>query len=363
MSDKDQFTFDDGDDFPEADLSSAFADGELEAENPAPEPQEEIVPSKKGKKPKKVKTAKSEGGSRTRLLLILLLLVVVAGAGAYYFMELGETTPSVPTAPAKEAKTAVALPPKPAKPATAEPAAAEPAPQAVTVAVPPPPPPTPAQETAPPAPVPQPTAPEAKEAPQPVTAQPPAPAVKAETVATAPPAEPVVVPPPPEPAVELKTVAAPAQVADGAFALDAGSYLLDANRDALIAKIKQLGYEPLVTPVDATLDMTRLRLGTFGKDEVQQALDFARSIEPGAYSAPAGDNYVIYAGTFLSKGSIDSLTKRFAKEGIKVYPEPVQVVRTLSRIRFGGFATKADAEIVAKLAADKGVKAVVVKAK
>ncbi len=131
----------------------------------------------------------------------------------------------------------------------------------------------------------------------------------------------------------------------------------------MIEKIKKLGYEPLVTPVDATLDMTRLRLGTFSKDEVRDALDFARTIESGAYSAPAGDKYVIYAGTFLSKGNIAKLTKRFNAEGIKVHPEPVQVVRTLSRIRFGSFATQDDAKAAAVSVGDDGIKAVVVKSK
>ncbi|MCK4507393.1 MAG: SPOR domain-containing protein, partial [Desulfuromonadales bacterium] len=164
--------------------------------------------------------------------------------------------------------------------------------------------------------------------------------------------------------VEPTKVAEPAaQVTGGVFALDAGSYLLESNRDALVAKIKKLGYKPLVTPVDATLDMTRLRLGTFGKDEVQEALDFARTIEPGAYSAPAGDGYVVYAGTFLKSGNVDRLTQRFLKEGIKVRPEPVQVVRTLNRIRFGGFATKEDAAAAARELAKSGLKAEVVKSK
>lgn len=396
MSDKDQFTFDDGDDFPETDLSaaddgddfpepdlssvddgedfpegdlsSAFSDGEIQAEHPVSETPEEAAPAKIGKK---AKPAKTDGGSRTRVLLIILLLVVAGGAGAYYFMGLGETTPSVPTAPvpAQQAKTTVALPPQPAKPA---PAAAQPVAEPakpVTVAVPPPPPPEKKVEE----PVPPPTkaAPDtvmtdAAKAAQPVATPATAPAAKTETpqpvAKTEPASQAVAMPAKPAPPAASPEAAPPAQVADGAFALDAGSYLFESNRDALIAKIKKLGYEPLVTPVDATLDMTRLRLGTFNKDEVQEALNFARSIEPGSYSAPAGDNYVIYAGTFLSKGNIDKLTKRFEQEGVKVYPEPVQVVRTLSRIRFGSFANKADAEAAAGLAGGKGVKAVVVKA-
>jgi len=156
----------------------------------------------------------------------------------------------------------------------------------------------------------------------------------------------------------------PKKAANGAFALDAGSYLLESNRDSLVAKIRKLGYEPLITPVDATLDMTRLRLvGTFDKSEVQEVLDFARKIEPGAYSSPAGDRFVIYAGTFLKSSSIDTLTKRFLEEEITVHSEPVQVVRTLSRIRFGSFASKADAAAAAQEISKTGLKVEVVKSK
>ncbi|MBW2688481.1 MAG: SPOR domain-containing protein [Deltaproteobacteria bacterium] len=407
MSDKDQFTFsdDDGfpetnlndkkdspvtnmgddDDFPETDLSAAFADGEHEAE----------VPVQKEEPQPKVK---SDGSSRTRILLIVLLLVVAGGAGVYYFMGLGGTTPAVPTVsvPAQKATKSVALPPQPAKaPAVpakkaappvkvaATPAKAEPAAKPVTVAVPPPPPAKPVAKTAPA------KQPSVAAKPQPaVVPQPVEKAVAKKVVAKETKPEPVKQPvvqvavpaPKPVPAPQKAVAAAPAkpkvtalpkpkvaastkQVAGGAYALDAGSYLLESNRNALLAKIKKLGYEPYVTPIDATLDMTRLRLGTFSKDEVQEALDFARTIEPGSYSAPAGDQYVLYAGTFLKTGNVEKLSQRLLAEGIRVYPEPVQVVRTLSRVRFGSFATKEDAAVAAREVARVGLKTEVVKSK
>jgi cell division septation protein DedD len=109
--------------------------------------------------------------------------------------------------------------------------------------------------------------------------------------------------------------------------------------------------------------MTRLSLGTYDKDEVQGALDFARSIEPGSYSAPAGDRYVIYAGTFQKLSNVKKLSQRFHDEGVKAYTEPVKVTRTLSRIRFGRFATKEDAASAAQKAAEVGLSAAVVKYK
>jgi cell division septation protein DedD len=351
---------DSDDEFPEMDLSAAFSDGEHEAEMSVPD-----EPAAKGKSP---------GNSRTRILLIVLLLVVAGGAGAYYFMGLGGTTPSVPSVPVPAKKTAksVALPPKPAKaPAAKAKAQAEPAAKPVVVAVPPPPP--AAKPAAKEAPAPKPIAaekpksvPVAKTA-EKVAPEKPKPAAKVAAQAPKPTPAPqkatAVAPPPSKPVETPKPVVQSKQVAGGAYALDAGSYLLESNRKALVKKIKKFGYEPLITPIDATLDMTRLRLGTFDKAEVQEALDFARTIEEGAYSAPAGDRYVVYAGTFLQSGNVDKLTQLFLAEGIKVHPEPVQVVRTLSRVRFGSFATKEDAAAAAREVGEAGLKASVVKAK
>jgi cell division protein FtsN len=391
MSDKDRFTFDDNDDFPEADLSSAFSDGEFEADTPAPGVQEEPEPVERQQSRDTDKSSGS-GSSRTRILLVVLLLVVAGGAGAYYFMDLGGTAPVVPTVPvpAQKAQKSVALPPQPAQ---VPPAKVQPAAKPVSVAVPPPPPtqpatrpvaeepslPAPEQQVAvskpEPAPVAKPAETPAQEAstkpavqmaaPAPKPQQAIQPVAQAKPEATVMPAQQTaeaMVAPTPKPMPTPEQTAAPKQVAGGGFALDAGSYLFESNRDSLITRIKKLGYKPLVTPVDAKLDMTRLRLGTYRKEEVQKALEFARSIEPGAYTAPAGDGYVIYAGTFLRQGTVDKLTKRFLAEGVKVYPEPVQVVRTLSRIRFGSFATRADATAAVNAAGKAGVKAVVVTA-
>jgi len=378
MTDKDQFTFDDDDGFPETDLggqkdspvsdlpadedsaetnlTATFYDDEHEAETPIEAEPEPTV---------------KKGGSVTRIALLVVLLVVIGGAGVFYFMDLGGTTPSAPTVqvPAQKAKKSVALPPQPAKaPAKASAAPAKPKEEAkpVTVAVPPP----PAELTVKTADKPadkmaDKSADKGTPAKQPEVAEKPKPVKQTETQLVSP-------APKPEPAMEKMAVVAPPaakpvslskQVAGGAYALDAGAYLLESNRKALVTKIKKLGYEPLITPVDATLDMTRLRLGTFSKDEVQEALAFARTIEPGSYSAPAGERYVIYAGTFLNTRVADKLTQRLLAEGVKVYPEPVQVVRTLSRIRFGSFATKEDAATAAREVGEVGLKANVVKSK
>lgn len=355
MPDKDDFTFDDSDDFPDTDLSSAFSDGE----HSVPEPDLEEEYEERG-------TAAATGGgsSRSRILLLVLLMVVAVAAGAYYFMDLGGTTPNVPPAPEKAAKVVV-LPPQPAS-QTGEPAGAA---QTVTVPVP-----VPAQDgetaakpaDATPAAAPQdttaavaPSAQKAETAPSEASEKPVAAAtVKTEEkVAQA-------------ESVPAATSAVPAAVAEkaplkvaalGAYNLDAGSFLLAGNRDALVKKLRGLGYEPLVTPVDATVPMTRLSLGVFPANAVEEALALARSIEPSSFSVPAGDGFVIYAGTFLQTQNVEALTARFLKEGIRAKSEPIEMKKTLSRVRFGSFTTRDEAEAAAREAGEAGVKSTVVK--
>jgi cell division septation protein DedD len=328
------------------DLNAASSEGEHAAEEPMHDEPEQMI--------------NRAGDSIKRMLLIVILLVVVGGAGVYYFLNQDVTAPTEP-ATAQTNTVPAALPPVPAAEPVAQSASARESAVAVN----------------------QPAIPAAKsvenvtaETPQEQTVTQPVAQVagavsEPQDKATKPASEAapaqqkaadsvLPVPPPVEPA---ESAVPPVLVRGGAFTLDAGSYLMESNRDSLVAKIKKLGYEPLVTPINATLDMTRLSLGVYGKDEVQRALDFARSIEPGSYSAPVGDRYVVYAGTFQKLSNVEKLSQRFFDEGVKAYTEPVKVTRTLSRIRFGRFATKEDATSAAQKAAEVGLSAAVVKYK
>ena len=326
------------------DLSAAFSGGEHAAEEPMHDEPEQVINS---------------ANSIPWMFLIVILMAVVGG-GTYFFLNNDVTAPTEPNT-AQTNTVPVALPPVPvtepvAKSSSSKESAVVVNPPAVTAAE------SAENVTAETSqeqtlnhPVPQvsQTASEPQDkATEPASEAAPARQKTADSV--------LPVPSPVEPA---DSSVPPAQVTAGAFTLDAGSYLMESNRDSLVAKIKKLGYDPLVTPINATLDMTRLSLGTYGKDEIRKALDFARSIEPGSYSAPVGDQYVVYAGTFQNLSNVEKLSKRFHDEGVKAYTEPVKVTRTLSRIRFGRFATKEDAASASQKAAEVGLKAAVVKYK
>jgi hypothetical protein len=359
MTEKDEFTFDDQDDFPETDLSGAFEEGEQSAPvEPPPE--------------KKKKKMSLGGGGKSRSLLLVLLLVIAIGGGAYYFMGLGETTPEPVSQPAKPQKS-VSLPPQPSQPAVKKPAVA-PKPQAAAVKLvaPEPPPakivaaetkPAPKPAAVAPAPVkPEATAPKPEKAAK--APVPPAPKV----VTAAPEVKPMVKTTPP---VQKKTQpAAPAKVAtaiakpagQGPYTLDAGAYLVTSNREALEVKLLALGYKPVVEPVEVDVQLVRLRLGEFPENEVEEALKYVKGYAPDAFSLRKGDQHVVYAGSFLDRGNIDALKQRLTKEGIPVKEEPVEVKRTLSRVRFGSFPNEEKALAAVQEVEKAGIQAMVVKA-
>ncbi|PLX84462.1 MAG: hypothetical protein C0614_05120 [Desulfuromonas sp.] len=371
MPDKDDFTFFDEEqqDAPKSDLNALFAESETSADSPAePEAEQGTVdeaPAPKEARPKRA----GDGSSRTRLLLLVLLLVVLCGGGAYYFMGLGGTSPesAKQQAQAKKAepvKKTVSLPPKPAATQPAQTKVAETktaanqkteangAQKSVAVAVPPP---TVSDKIA--APKVEADASKPPAAQQPVKApaegKSPAASETAETKSTSP----VVKASVPAISIPVKTEAA------GRYTLDAGSYLLDENVRRLERSLSQHGYQPILTQVKAKVSMTRLSLGSYPQAEAQKMLEFARTIEPGAFSMASADAYEVFAGTFVDMDNVRSMQQRFEKEGIKTELRQIEVVRTLNRICFGEFATRDQAQKEAVRMADAGIKVSVVKTK
>lgn len=345
MADKDEFKFDDDDTFPETDLSGAFAEGEQSA------PEEPEYPM----------TIKKSGGSRSRLLLLVLLLVVAAGGGYYFLMMEDDEPPAPPVVAAPRpapAPAPVAAPaPPPAQPAAPAASPAPPAPAGgqgqVTVAPPPPPPTTaPGAVAVPPPPKPA----------EPVAVTPPP--APAKPVAAAAPAPAKV-----EAKVEAKPAAAPAPAASavtpaagaGPWMVEAGTYLNAAALKAAEKKIRALGYEPKVATTQKNVRMTRLRLGSFPEGEIKEALAYARGIAPDAFALRSGDTYTLYAGTFASPQNIRQMAERFAGEGVNAVEEPVDLMRTISLVRIGGFADEAAAGEVAARARKAGIAAEVVR--
>ncbi len=343
MPDKDDFTFDEKDDLSKADLSSTIEGTEQQKE---PE-------TSHGKM-----SATAKDDARPRPLLLILLLVVVAGVGAYYFMGLGGTTPEVAEAPPTAKKT-IALPPKPAQSTAPEPSQekTEIADQADSQPT------SPVMTDQNSAPVVEQTVSEQDSSQLAAKSEEAAkqePKVAAETRPTAATVSPAL------PSAQPAQPGAPAEVdvtGRGSFTLDAGSFLLTGNRESLEKKIRALGYEPRASTIKATVKMYRLRLGSFTADQAKEALVYAKTIAPSSFILPEGDHFVVYGGTFINLKNAEKLREPFLKEGVQAELEPIEVIRTLSRIQFGDFDNEQQASLAAQSVADAGISATVVESK
>jgi hypothetical protein len=303
------------------------------------------------------KKKKKSGGSRSRLLFLLLLLVAIAG-GAYYFLMM----PQDDDGPAAPPKAVVSVKKKTVKmpvrqkvskqaPAPAENVnMAEKAPDKKSV------------EVAPkgPAPVKMPVV----DAPKPVQKQQGSAPVTTKVVEKPAPAPAKPVSEPAKQVFEKPEATKPAMVsgaAAGAYSLTAGTYLLDSSVKSVSKKIRALGYEPVMTPVQRKVTMTRLKLGSYSHAQAAAKKAELKSLAPGVFGIRKGDKETVYVGSYAVLDKARRFADSLYAKGIKVEEEPIQVTKTLQRVTFGSFADSAAATSAGRQAAAKGIEAKVIK--
>lgn len=295
-----QFDFEEDDKLPFDDEEN-FADEEMEEE-----------PPRKGLR---------QSLSQRSLLLILLLLLTL-GAGGYYYLN---STPEPAPQPAKPVKAKVTVQPAAPKPVEVKPetpVAAAPAPQAATPALP--------EKVA--------TAPAA-------------------TAAKAPESSPAATVP-----TEVKKEVAPAPASKQLFTLSAGAFSSKENQQEVEKKIRRLGYTPKVQTVTGKVTMTRLLLGIYDDPAAAQARRQELStLIPNLFSLQEGDKVALYAGSFQNAVQARQYAEKLHQKGILADEETVSVSMSLKKISFGSFASRAEAEKIAKRAMDAGLTAQVAK--
>jgi hypothetical protein len=175
-----------------------------------------------------------------------------------------------------------------------------------------------------------------------------------------PPAKPVPVETP-APVVKKAAVKAASAASGGPWMVEAGTYLNPSDLKTAKNTVRGLGYEPKVSTMSKLVHMTRLRLGSYPEGEVKETLAATRRIAPDAFTLRSGNNFTLYAGTYADQQNVREMTERLVNEGMQVEEEPVEVKRTLSLLRFGGFASQAAADKAAIKARRAGIAAEVVK--
>lgn len=302
------------------------------------------------------KKEKKSGGSRSRLLFLLLLLVAIAG-GAYYFLMMPQDDggPAAPPKAVVSVKKKTAMPvrqkiskPAPAPAENASMAEKAPGKQPVEIA------------SKGPAPVKMPVA----APPKPVQKQQVSEPVTTEMAAKPVPAPVKTVPEPTKQVFEKPEVTKSAMVpdvAEGAYTLTAGTYLLASSVKSVSKKIRALGYEPVMTPVQRKVTMTRLKLGSYSHAQAAVKKAEIKSVAPGVFGIRKGDKETVYAGSFVVLDKARRFADSLFAKGIRLEEEPVQVVKTLQRVTFGSFADSTAATSAGRQAAAKGVEAKVIK--
>jgi len=302
MADKDDFTFEEEETF-------------LEPEAPLPaEPSAE--PSHQWESEPEPPPAKS--GSLRRILLLLLLLILLAGAAFYFLGGVPEPAPRPATVAKKQTVNVPAPPPAAPNPA---PVAAQPPAKA-----------------------------------EPVAKPEPAAAAKAETAT---PTKPVTPAPAKEaaPAAPVVTQAAPA----GQYTLRSGAYLLQSSIASAEKVVRKLGYEPVWTPVEREVAMTRLKVGSYDPAAAAAKVAELATVVPDAFILTRDGQATVYAGSYLILDKGRRFADQLYRQGIRVEEEPAMVRETLQQLTFGEFADRQAADAALARAKAAGLAATVVK--
>jgi septal ring-binding cell division protein DamX len=318
------------------------------------EPADEIFgPERAAGEGQPIEPAKS-GVPQRLILLLLLLLLVLVGAAAWFYFNSPQEQAAAPGAELKPPVQSKTLPIPAREPA---PEAAEPK-KAPAVAVPLP-------ETTPvveDSPVAGEDLKETAEAAEPVIEQ-PLPVVAPQRseemeAARAPVAE---VPGEPTAAPTDKAAEQPASPTSGQFTIQVGAYAVQSHLAAAQEKIRELGHAYTVRETTTKVDMVRLRVGTFfpSQGEAKMAEIRLQGGEP--FFLMDKDLMVVYAGSFQNTAKARQFAETLQGLGIHTAEETVATEVPLNILRFGDFATRAEAEEAAAKARQRGLDTLIVK--
>ncbi len=146
----------------------------------------------------------------------------------------------------------------------------------------------------------------------------------------------------PAPVVAEKLASAPGQPV--IFTLETGNYLEADKFEKVRSLLEKQGYQTELVRSREQHSMYRLLVGVYGKPLAQKRLEEVTKISDGAFLAAEEGKFAVYAGSFLSAEKARRLADTLYKAGVKVMEKRAPVELPVSSLRFGGFATRAEAE-------------------
>ena len=154
------------------------------------------------------------------------------------------------------------------------------------------------------------------------------------------------------------TAAAPGQ---GAYLLQIGAYVLEANLEQTLKTVRALGYQPLVSTGKKTVAMTRLRVGAYPQTQAREKLRELKQLAPAAFLLAEGERMALYAGSYFGLDRARVEADLLYQHDIHIDEETVSVAIPIRTVRFGAFSDAAAAEIVAEQTKKAGLDALVIK--
>lgn len=172
--------------------------------------------------------------------------------------------------------------------------------------------------------------------------------------------------PEPQPVGAAKTgTSKPQPSADtqgGDFVIRAGVMVQPESIKAASAKIKKLGFDPVLIPMKKTLTVLRLKVGEYSRVDAEAKIRELYVVAPDAFTLKGSDGKVIvYAASHVNKEM--SQAKAHALESVGVPVEEEEATRSLDMtlVQFGSFSNITSAEKFAAEARAMGLEAAVTK--
>ena len=147
----------------------------------------------------------------------------------------------------------------------------------------------------------------------------------------------------------------------GAYLLQIGAYVLEANLEQTLKTVRALGYQPLVSTGKKTVAMTRLRVGAYPQKQAREKLRELKQLAPTAFLLAEGERMALYAGSYFGLDRARVEADLLYQHDIHIDEETVSVAIPIRTVRFGAFSDAAAAEIVAEQTKKAGLDALVIK--
>jgi len=137
--------------------------------------------------------------------------------------------------------------------------------------------------------------------------------------------------------------------------LTAGSYISPRTVKQVSAQIEKLGYKVSSSQKKEPYAVTRLLVGRFEKDTATKRLAEVKKHAEGAFLMAENGKYSVYAGSFVSLDRARREADILFQKGIRVDERQSTIDFSVTTLRFGEFASEAEAQGTLDKLKKKGV--------